>query len=174
MKQRQHGFTLVELLIVIVVIGILASISIVTYIGVQNNANDTAIRSDLSNISRKIEMYRVTHDTYPTSFDTMENTDNGAYAISLSKSAYKTTDLEYNAFYCVNSDRSSYVFLATSKSDKRFWVGSASSIKEYNGASSWRVGVTAPCNTVASGMSVAGVSGLSNNATPLGWRPWTN
>ena len=40
---RYSGFTIVELLIVIVVIAILAAISLVAYTGVQNSANDAAV-----------------------------------------------------------------------------------------------------------------------------------
>lgn len=43
-RARRGGFTIVELLIVIVVIGILAAISIVAYNGIQNRSNDTVIK----------------------------------------------------------------------------------------------------------------------------------
>lgn len=42
LKSKNAGFTIVELLIVIVVIGILAAITIVSFNGVQNRAKDTA------------------------------------------------------------------------------------------------------------------------------------
>ena len=41
------GFTILELLIVIVIIGILATITIVTYIGTTASANDTSVQSDI-------------------------------------------------------------------------------------------------------------------------------
>ena len=52
------GFTIVELLIVIVVIAILAAISVVAYTGIQNNAHDTAVKSDLANFANQIQMFR--------------------------------------------------------------------------------------------------------------------
>lgn len=53
----QRGFTIVELLIVIVVIGILAAITIVAYNGVQESARDARRKSDLDQISQLIQLY---------------------------------------------------------------------------------------------------------------------
>ena len=48
----KNGFTIVELLIVIVVIGILAAITIVAFSGIQNRANNTTLSTDLSNAQK--------------------------------------------------------------------------------------------------------------------------
>lgn len=61
---QHNGFTIVELLIVIVVIGILAAITIVAYNGVQNRARETNLKSDLTNVAKQIEVYRADGD-YP-------------------------------------------------------------------------------------------------------------
>ena len=53
------GFTIVELLIVIVIIGILAAITIVAYNGIQGRANDTAVRNDLTNFAKKLELAKL-------------------------------------------------------------------------------------------------------------------
>jgi len=68
-QTKTRGFTIVELLIVIVVIAILAAITIVAYNGIQNRAKTSAGQQLASNIAKKIEIYnsaRTTGTGYPT------------------------------------------------------------------------------------------------------------
>lgn len=58
----KSGFTIVELLIVIVVIGILAAITVVAYNGVKVRANDAQRRSDVASIAKMLNLYAVEHD----------------------------------------------------------------------------------------------------------------
>lgn len=66
-KRYQSGFTIVELLIVIVVIGILAAITIVAYNGVQARARVAQKETDIRTLQVKLEAYRSTNDNeyYP-------------------------------------------------------------------------------------------------------------
>lgn len=68
-KSTKAGFTIVELLIVIVIIGILAAITIVSYTGITNKANETTIISDLANAKKKIALYYAEHNVYPSYLD---------------------------------------------------------------------------------------------------------
>ena len=56
-RLKSTGFTIVELLIVIVVIGILAAVSVVAYNGVQKNALDKAVLSDVEGVSGEVARY---------------------------------------------------------------------------------------------------------------------
>jgi len=62
------AFTIVELLIVIVVIGILAAITIVSYMGIQRRAAETMLKSDLSSAAKQLETAKVdNNDIYQAS-----------------------------------------------------------------------------------------------------------
>jgi len=58
---QQKGFTIVELLIVIVVIAILAAITIVAYNGIQQRARDTKRKDDVTAVAKLVQMYNVDH-----------------------------------------------------------------------------------------------------------------
>lgn len=62
---KKSGFTIVELLIVIVVIGILSAIVVVAYNGIQERARDSQRKSDIASITKALEMYYLDHDRYP-------------------------------------------------------------------------------------------------------------
>src|SRR5690554_2617129 len=59
------GFTIVELLIVIVVIGILAAITIVAFNGVSTQARETVLKSDLKNSATKLQLAEKETGFYP-------------------------------------------------------------------------------------------------------------
>lgn len=69
--KSQKGFTIVELLIVIVIIGILAAIVIVAYNGVTNRAKASKTQSTVANILKKAEAYNAENGTYPTTLATL-------------------------------------------------------------------------------------------------------
>lgn len=56
---KDKGFTIVELLIVIVTIAILAAITVIAYNGIQNQARTSKIKSDLATLSKAIQAARV-------------------------------------------------------------------------------------------------------------------
>jgi prepilin-type N-terminal cleavage/methylation domain-containing protein len=74
-KKAARGFTIVELLIVIVVIGILAALVITTYNGVQQKARDTKRKTDINAIQGQVEAYNAQAGYYPT----LGNLNDGAW-----------------------------------------------------------------------------------------------
>ncbi len=75
-KKKGAGFTIVELLIVIVIIGILAAITVVAYNGIQQRANNSARISAISQLMKLINGYTATYGTYPTTFGSCGTLDN--------------------------------------------------------------------------------------------------
>jgi type II secretion system protein G len=67
LSRRQKGFTIVELLIVIVVVAILAAITIVAYNGIQQRARDSQRKNDVKTIVKAIELYYADNGSFPTS-----------------------------------------------------------------------------------------------------------
>lgn len=64
-KGLRKGFTVVELLVVVAVIGILAAFIIVSYSGINAKANVASLQTDLSSSARKLKMYHAEYGVYP-------------------------------------------------------------------------------------------------------------
>ena len=152
-KHRQYGFTLVELLIVIVIIAILAAITIVAYNGIQNRANDSAVQSDLRNFANLVLQYQAVNGNYPSP-NTLNTAVSGNEGIGktkpvgtedffVSKDAYATN--VHNFIYCEgypNTDKTGDLLFAVggmSKSGNTYVYYSNGGLKQYTG--SWSGGV---------------------------------
>lgn len=114
MKKSVNGFTIVELLIVIVVIAILATISIVAYGGIQNRANDTAVQSDLKNAGQKIMAFQATEGVLPST-----SADYTTLGLNAARSSYGNgySSNSYNFAYCRDTvTAGQFAIVAASKS----------------------------------------------------------
>lgn len=67
MRRTRSGFTLVEVLIVVVIIGILAAVVVPQFSNASDNAMKSTLKSQLQTISSQLELYRVQNSgSYPT------------------------------------------------------------------------------------------------------------
>jgi general secretion pathway protein G len=85
--KKQKGFTIVELLIVIVVIGILATLVIVTFTGIQQKARDSKRETDIDALDSQVEAVYASLGYYPSFADLTSSTFRAANMKGLDPSA---------------------------------------------------------------------------------------
>ena len=164
----KRGFTIVELLIVIVVIAILAAITIVAYNGIQARANDASVRADLTAIAKKFEIFNVDNDRYPNTVTELES-----LSLRLAKGAYLTdpSTIQSNVVACLSSSSKEFTITAVTSSGTRLYAGSGKSVTEYSGSTSW-LGTGNYANMCSS--TLAGSTAIGSGAGwSSAWRPWT-
>lgn len=161
------GFTIVELLIVIVVIAILAAISVVAYTGIQERTHTAAIQSDLSNLSKRFELFYVDNGRYPN-----QSSDLDTLGFKPTKTSYLTSGLTSNLVTCYASGSQEYSIAAVLGSGKRLYATKGGVIQEFTGSETW-LGTNnyiSMCSTSLPGSSnIGNGAGFANGS----WRPWT-
>lgn len=161
-NKQQSGFTIVELLIVIVIIGILAAITIVAFNGVQERARASSVSSALGQANKKLSLYAVENSGYPTDLATVgvTDTDSVKYQYSYDNSASPAT-------YCVTATNGTTSYSASSTSQAPSKGGCAGhgqggvaaitnivpNPRGQSGASGWFRPLTSADMTVASNVS---------------------
>ena len=171
---NRSGFTIVELLIVIVVIAILAAISIVAYTGIQNTARNSAVQSNLKTIHQRLSQYQVMSDDERLPEPTIGSLS--AIPIKLATASY-TTAASTNVLYIVNNERTEFAVIAVASTGVAYVVSSQNSgVREYDGASH-----SAPYpgsfTRIADYLNLSYTSNSNNSFTAYnvnngGWRAW--
>lgn len=144
-RGKQTGFTIVELLIVIVIIGILAAIVIVAYNGIQNRARVSAVSADLGQAVKKVTLYQLDNGTYPADLATA-----GVTAGTGTTFQYSYDNAASPATYCITGTYGTISYTVSSTN-------------------------TSPVSGGCPGHGVGGVSAITNLATnpsaetSIGW-----
>ena len=173
---RTKAFSIVELLIVIVVIGILAAIVVVGYGAVIGNANNKSVQSDLIVISDAIKLKSLDDNGLPSGGATSSNTGNSALlpgiSIKPSDKAYDTT--VSNLFYCKGAigGVDEFAVVARSKSGKAFSYLSNKGIADFSGYT-WSTNNNGVAVCTALGFSAPFTWSYGYNPGPgYGWFAW--
>lgn len=77
LQNKQGGFTLLELLVVITLLATLATAALVAYDGIGENAADASAATSLTTLEGTLRNYRVIEGEYPEQFDSLANADAG-------------------------------------------------------------------------------------------------
>lgn len=89
-RSAAGGFTIVELLIVIVIIAILAAIAIASYSGIQRRAVASTVQQTVVGGVKKLLMYKVHNEIYPSNFANAEYSPPPSVAVVLYTNASQT------------------------------------------------------------------------------------
>ena len=65
-KLRQRGFTLIELMVVLAIIGVLAALIVPNVLGRADDARVTAARTDVGNLMQALKLYKLDNMRYPS------------------------------------------------------------------------------------------------------------
>ncbi len=87
--RKEDGFTLVELMVVIVIIGLLATIVIINVMPAADRAAATKARADIAMLEQGVEMYRLDNQRYPTSEEGLQALVAGDYVRRLPEDPWR-------------------------------------------------------------------------------------
>ncbi|HWT40352.1 MAG TPA: prepilin-type N-terminal cleavage/methylation domain-containing protein [Dongiaceae bacterium] len=128
LPHRTAGFTIVELLIVVVVIAILAAITIVAYNGVTNRAKASAAASAAEQAAKKVGVYAVTNS------DTLPNVLSDAGVTDSNGTTYQYRTYNSGSNYCITATTSNVSYYVDNESHSTPTAGACAG-QGANGAS---------------------------------------
>jgi type IV pilus assembly protein PilA len=153
-RKNEHGFTLVELLVVIIVIGILAAVSLPNFLNQSAKAKQTEAKQIISTINRSQTTYRTENDRFATSFNLLST---GILVGDLS-----FTTVSYTYVLTASQDTTSITATPGSDSSLKSYLGTT--IRFFN-AQSVSVSANIVCESLESSSNVTLSPAINISAT---------
>ena len=142
---KRNGFTLIEILVVIVLIGILAGLLIVSFQGVRKSARDGKRKADLEQIRSGLEMCRQQYRKYPTGSGATNYLGDGMIdCSSLIPSGITDPLASYRYYYIGSADGSTFTLCAFLEGGAATTCASGVTCS----ANCDSAGTTTPCNYI--------------------------
>ncbi|ACK42159.1 MULTISPECIES: type II secretion system protein [Dictyoglomus] len=141
--RREKGFTLIELMVVIVIIAILAAVALPNFMGATERARESAVRSAVKTLQTALEMYATDNQGYyPDYIYTLKNGNylpggkfpnnpatNAEYGFTANNN--DSGESAYKIVYTVSTDHASYTITGYGKDNQKvvIQVSSAGTLK---------------------------------------------
>ncbi|MGB9848060.1 MAG: type II secretion system protein [Minisyncoccia bacterium] len=116
MRNKNKGFTLIEMLVVIAVIGLLAALILVGLSSFRTRGRDTRRIADLKEVQNGLEVYYMKNGTYPTGINTWTDLENALTSAGIGITSIPkdpTNGSPYQYVYGVDGTGQHYVIGAT-------------------------------------------------------------
>lgn len=166
--RSSRGFTVVELIVVIVVIGILAGVVLVAYNGIQDRSRASIAQTDLNSAKKRLAIYEARNGKYPNTYQQL--IDAGMH---FSKSAYEVSvPGKGNMYYCYNNVTDQFALGArTMNSAYGFVITSGNNIKSVSASS---ITANYVCTTIglASSSDPNAITFQGLETGTANWRDW--
>ena len=116
-KNKSRGFTVIEMIVVVITISILAAITIVGFNGAQKRARDSMVQAELANVQKQIQIFRGTSANFPTAINACPTP--GATAICYTPPSGVTMN-----YYVNNTASPAYYYINAKSGTSNFRLGS--------------------------------------------------
>lgn len=130
MVMVKRGFTIVELLIIIVIIGILATIGVAVYVNIQWRATDASVQATLQQVTKKLNAHHTVNNDYPPNLAGVQFTPH--YSIGM---AFYTNAPQIRVYTGLSADQNAQLLLNTCNANMPITDGSTqyNTVCVYNG-----------------------------------------